>query len=203
MVHYKLTYLNARGRAEIARIMFAEAGVEYEDHRIEFEDWPNIKPTVPFGKVPILYIDGRPLMQSGCINRYLAAQFGFLGDNPIQHAICDMVYETIREAVHQLPLKEKDEAKKKEGMKKVFEEVIVPVLKKMEEKHDKKEGTKDHMVGDKLTLADIAVANFLHELKRVKADCVDQFPGLCHVLKVTSERPNIKAWAEKRPKTDL
>ena len=40
MVHYKLVYFNARGRAEIARLMFAEAGVEYEDYRFEFSQWP-------------------------------------------------------------------------------------------------------------------------------------------------------------------
>ena len=35
-----------------------------------------------------------------------------------------------------------------EGMKKVFKEHILPVLSKMEEKHSKKEGCKDHIIGD-------------------------------------------------------
>ena len=43
MVHYKLSYFNVRGRAEIARFMFAEAGVPYEDHRFEFAQWPEEK----------------------------------------------------------------------------------------------------------------------------------------------------------------
>ena len=43
MVHYKLNYFNLRGRAEVARMMFAEAQVEFEDHRIEQEDWPKEK----------------------------------------------------------------------------------------------------------------------------------------------------------------
>ena len=33
-------------------------------------------------------------------------------------------------------------------MKKVFKEHILPVLSKMEEKHSKKEGCKDHIIGD-------------------------------------------------------
>ena len=41
----KLTYFNVRGRAEIARLILAQAGVEYEDHRIPREDWPKIKPS--------------------------------------------------------------------------------------------------------------------------------------------------------------
>ena len=43
MVHYKLTYFNGRGRAEVARIMFAIADVEYEDVRVSFDDWPAMK----------------------------------------------------------------------------------------------------------------------------------------------------------------
>ena len=40
---YKLIYFNLRGRAELARLIFAQAGVEYDDHRIEREEWPELK----------------------------------------------------------------------------------------------------------------------------------------------------------------
>ena len=43
MPKYQLIYFNARGRAEIPRLLFAEAGVEYEDTRIELEEWPAMK----------------------------------------------------------------------------------------------------------------------------------------------------------------
>lgn len=43
MVKYKLTYFEAMGRAETARLMFKTAGIEFEDHRITFEDWPELK----------------------------------------------------------------------------------------------------------------------------------------------------------------
>jgi hypothetical protein len=40
--------------------MFAFANQDYLDHRIDDEDWPQIKPTMPFGQVPILEIrEGR------------------------------------------------------------------------------------------------------------------------------------------------
>jgi hypothetical protein len=32
----------------------------------------------PYGKLPVLYIDGQPLAESNAINRYLAKQFGNL-----------------------------------------------------------------------------------------------------------------------------
>ena len=39
MSTYKLYYFNARGRAEVARIIFAQAGVKYEDIRFQKEEW--------------------------------------------------------------------------------------------------------------------------------------------------------------------
>jgi len=42
---YKLTYFNGRGRAELSRLIFAQAGVEYEDVRIERADWLQLKPS--------------------------------------------------------------------------------------------------------------------------------------------------------------
>jgi hypothetical protein len=39
MPHYKLYYFNARGNAEVVRLVFAQAGVEYEDIRLTSEQW--------------------------------------------------------------------------------------------------------------------------------------------------------------------
>ena len=41
----KLVYFDARGRVEPIRIVLAYAGVQYEDERISFEKWPELKPS--------------------------------------------------------------------------------------------------------------------------------------------------------------
>ena len=41
----KLIYFNARGRAELARLILAQAGEAYDDERIEGADWPKLKPS--------------------------------------------------------------------------------------------------------------------------------------------------------------
>ena len=43
MPSYKLIYFNIKGRAEVARLLFAEAGQEYEDKRLKSEEWSQIK----------------------------------------------------------------------------------------------------------------------------------------------------------------
>jgi len=40
---YKLTFLNGRGRAELSRLIFAAAGVQYEDVRLERAEWARMK----------------------------------------------------------------------------------------------------------------------------------------------------------------
>ena len=41
----KLTYFNLKGRAELARLILAQAEVPYEDCRISKEEWQSIKPS--------------------------------------------------------------------------------------------------------------------------------------------------------------
>ena len=44
MVKYTLVYFDAPGRAEVSRILFALADVEYEDRRVTGEEWAKLKP---------------------------------------------------------------------------------------------------------------------------------------------------------------
>ena len=54
---YKLIYFNLKGRAEFIRLIFAVAGVEFENAIVPFTDWDELKPTFPFAKLPVLEID--------------------------------------------------------------------------------------------------------------------------------------------------
>mmetsp|Transcript_44354 Transcript_44354/g.118353 ORF Transcript_44354/g.118353 Transcript_44354/m.118353 type:complete len:221 (+) Transcript_44354:65-727(+) len=72
MPTYKLTYFNFAGAAEKARLAFKLGGIEFEDERIEFSAWPELKPKTPYGQMPLLSIDGKaPVAQSGAILRYI------------------------------------------------------------------------------------------------------------------------------------
>ena len=42
---YKLTYFDIRGKAEPARLVFAQVGVPYEDIRIRQDKWTEMKPS--------------------------------------------------------------------------------------------------------------------------------------------------------------
>ena len=94
MAQYKLIYYNLRGRAEVARFLFAVAGQKYEDFRFERNDWPKYKADTPFGQTPVLEITegGKTfkLAQSIAIARYLGRKFDLYGKTDFDKAHVDM-----------------------------------------------------------------------------------------------------------------
>ena len=69
MAKYKLTYFDFSGsRGEECRLALHVAGVEFEDNRISREAWQILKPSTPYGAVPILETPGKPPLA-----QYLAA----------------------------------------------------------------------------------------------------------------------------------
>lgn len=42
---YKVNYFTFKGLGEPVRFMLAYGNVEFVDNRIEWEDWPNLKPS--------------------------------------------------------------------------------------------------------------------------------------------------------------
>mmetsp|Transcript_38659 Transcript_38659/g.84837 ORF Transcript_38659/g.84837 Transcript_38659/m.84837 type:complete len:230 (-) Transcript_38659:292-981(-) len=69
----KITYFDIEGAAEPVRLAFVLAGVPFEDDRIKFPEWGELKPKTPHGTVPVMTIDDGPMKtQSGAMLRYAA-----------------------------------------------------------------------------------------------------------------------------------
>ena len=69
-------------------------------------------PETPFGQLPVLMIDGKPLAQTGAIVRYLADVLDLAPKDELLKAYCDMILETLGGVFDKLPFLEKDETKK-------------------------------------------------------------------------------------------
>ncbi|XP_021517445.1 hematopoietic prostaglandin D synthase isoform X4 [Meriones unguiculatus] len=109
MPNYKLIYFNMRGRAEIIRYIFAYLDIKYEDHRIEQADWPKIKPTLPFGKIPVLEVEGLILHQSLAIARYLTKNTDLAGKTELEQCQVDAVVDTLDDFMSLFPWAEKNQ----------------------------------------------------------------------------------------------
>ncbi|XP_075222661.1 glutathione S-transferase-like [Lycorma delicatula] len=92
---YKLTYFNAKALAEPIRFLLSHLEINFEDNRFEFDQWPSIKKNMPFGKVPVLEVDGKQLHQSIAIARYLCKKAGLAGKTEYEDLMIDIVVDTI------------------------------------------------------------------------------------------------------------
>lgn len=74
MSSYTLYYFDGRGRAEICRMLFAAAGVQYADKRIELKKWDYFKSSKYrnlFTKLPFYYKKKQTKKQWRKINKYI------------------------------------------------------------------------------------------------------------------------------------
>lgn len=51
-----LIYFDLPGRAEVTRILLNYAGIPFEDRHVTRDQWPELKPTTPFGQLPVLEV---------------------------------------------------------------------------------------------------------------------------------------------------
>mmetsp|Transcript_22672 Transcript_22672/g.51839 ORF Transcript_22672/g.51839 Transcript_22672/m.51839 type:complete len:224 (+) Transcript_22672:85-756(+) len=80
MPKIKLTYFNIEAAAEKVRLALVMSGVEFEDNRISFDDWSELKPTTPYGQLPLMEVtedDGsvKKFAQSVAMMRWAARKF--------------------------------------------------------------------------------------------------------------------------------
>jgi len=207
MAEYKLTYFNIKGLAEPIRFIFAYAGVEYEDNRIERESWPTVKEITyvdyPWGQLPVLQVGDKTLSQSNTIGRYLAKKYKLVGDDDWEAAKMDELVDALTDfrLEWRKHFAEQDETKKAE-LKKNFDENVVPkYLTKFEAQITANGGA--FLVGKRISWIDLQLAHFLEFFEAQAAALLDSFPNLKKLKETVFEIPQIKAWIEKRPVTAM
>lgn len=93
---FELLYFPIHGRAEVLRLTFALAQVEYTD--VAVTDWATLKPQTPLGQIPVLKETSESgtwlIPQTAAILRHLGRLFGLYGSTEREHTITDYVIES-------------------------------------------------------------------------------------------------------------
>ncbi|XP_052099380.1 glutathione S-transferase 1-like [Mytilus californianus] len=204
MSAYKISYFNLMGRAELSRIMLSAADKEFEDDRFEKEEWPERKPKTPCGQVPVLTHGDKQIPQSMAIARYLARDLDLYGKDNMENTMCDVVLECINDVITETVklFFEQDETKKPDIEKNLMEVIYPRFLGHLEKLLDKNNG--EWLVGDKLSVADLAFFDLMNRLTAKKGNSVfeSSLKMKKHLDKVTNI-PGVRKWLEKRPVTDM
>jgi glutathione S-transferase len=96
MSDIKLTYFDAKGRAEISRLILSYSGVKFTNERLSGEQFGAIKSSLPWGQIPVLNYKGQVMCQSLSIARFLAAEFGLAGKNNLESAQVDEIVDAVK-----------------------------------------------------------------------------------------------------------
>jgi glutathione S-transferase len=206
MPSYKLTYFNGRGRAELTRLLFHATDTKFEDVRIEREKWPAMKPSTPFGQLPILEVDGIMLCQSNTVARFVARRVKLAGKTDLEEARADMIIDCVEDTIKPMVgfIMEKDETKKAELKNKYMTEQLPVFLDDLEKLLKANKGGDGYIVGDSLTWADLGILVLDGWLSLAGASGeLAKRPKLAALKDRVEKLPKIAAWIAKRPKTEF
>jgi glutathione S-transferase len=103
MTSYKLTYFDIDGgRAEPIRIAFHAAGIDFEDCRLSFPEFGEMRKHTRFNAVPVLEIDGAAVTQSNAISRYVGKMAGLYPEDDMQALYCDEVLGALEDILQRI-----------------------------------------------------------------------------------------------------
>ncbi|XP_028045698.1 glutathione S-transferase [Monomorium pharaonis] len=199
MSSFKLTYFPITALAEPIRLLLAHMGIEFEDIRFDRKDWPKlIKPTMPFGQVPVLEINGKMIHQSKAICRYLAKQCGLAGRDDLEALEIDATVDTIHDLRAYIAdyFYEKNEAAKNEKYK-IAKEMVPYYIQRLEEQARR---NKCYFVSGTLSWADITFVGLLDYMNyMMKEDILPLKYTNLNQLKSKVSSPGIDKWLKTRP----
>jgi len=204
MTTYKLTYFDFDGgRAEPVRIAFHAAGIDFEDHRISFPEYTEMRNEFRFRAVPVLEIDGAVVTQSNGMLRYIGRPAGLYPEDGLQALYCDEALGAIEDSYHKMArtfFLEGDELK--QARQNFVDSWLTPFLKGLDEMMSR--GGGQYFADNRLTVADLKVFVFIHhllsgDLDHVPTDLVEQLaPALVqHHSRIESD-PVVAAYYDSR-----
>jgi glutathione S-transferase len=206
---YVLYYYNGRGLAEPIRMLLSYGGAIFEDRRTPITSFTPITPLPAewkqralFGQVPILEFEGKQITQSLAITRYLARRYKLVGKDDFEAAKCDELADGAKDFfLLWVPSYREDDEVKKQAIYDqalgVGKERYLPKFRSVLEANGG-----NNLVGDSLTWADIYVAYFLDQIKRVtNVNILEDYPELQAFVNDILSTAGVKDWIEKRPET--
>ncbi|KAK7864589.1 hypothetical protein R5R35_003180 [Gryllus longicercus] len=199
---YKVTYFDIMALAEPIRYLLSYGGIEFEDVRVKGDDWPKLKNGTPFGKMPVLEVDGKKAHQSIAIARYLGKQVGLAGADDWQNLKIDATVDTVVDlriaVVNAVFADEATKAQKKETLEK---DTLPFYLGRLDNQIKENGG---YLVDKKLTWADLHLAATVDSVNgALKTNIAANYSNVGSLTEKVWNLPKIKEWRAKRPSASM
>ncbi len=220
----QLKYFDIRGAAETCRIIFALADQPYDDARYKIDpatfsspEFLNAKEDgelkMNLNRAPVLVTsDGQTIGQSKAIERYLAKQFGLMGNTLEEEAMIDCIAEHCRDVKDAARYKgfskftkNKTEEEKAEARKEWFESDMPTMLQKIEEAVKQTSTSEGCAFGSSTTYADVAIWALLRDCSAGDVEDTKMASEKCILLNEIAEKvgtnEGVARWLKKRPES--
>jgi glutathione S-transferase len=207
----KLTYFGIPGRGEAIRLALAIGGVEFEDHRVPFPAWGKVKPTTPWGTLPVLHLaDGSQLAQTRSVLRFVGKHTSpslYPVDNPLVAQRVDELMDaledlgvTVTNVGQGLPTKEEKEAARLVAVSEGGS--VYDILAKIDA-FIQVHGADGYAVGAEMNIASILTFTNIGRLVGgvfygVPPTVCDPFLNIQRVRKTVGSNPAVMAWYDAR-----
>jgi prostaglandin-H2 D-isomerase / glutathione transferase len=199
----------SKGRGQVVRLLFLDAGIAFTDVRYTFEEFPrDIRPALmapeglnPTGNLPVVELNGQAITQSYPILRHFSRVLGnaYDGDSEAEmfwvDRICDIVIDWRTKFVDSY-----FSSNQKEDYVKHCEQNRSRYMNALERHLTQNELARKgpYVCGGKFTYADMVLFQVLHDEELGKGDMngVQDYPRLKKVVEAVRSRPNVKAFLE-------
>ncbi len=197
----QIVYFDIRGRAEPIRLLLEEMGAEYEDRQITLEDWPEIRPTTPFGRMPI-YRDGDvEIPETFAILRHLGRKYDLLGEDEASRIRCDVTIESWRDYGNRMAAVFGAKSDSESARKVFVAEELPELLSDLESFYVANPSQSFCWAGDSLTIADFAAFHLIEGVGNSFQKILSSFEGLSKFRMQFASRPRIREYLDspRRP----
>jgi glutathione S-transferase len=204
MTNYKLTYFDIDGgRGEPVRVALHAAGVGFEDNRLSFPEFMEVRGGLPFNAVPTMEIDGATVTQSNALCRYVGKMAGLYPEDDLQALRCDEAMDAVEDLTARIQptlfLQGDEQRKAREELADGWMTVFLRGLSELLER-----GGGEYFADNRLTVADLKVmfnTRWLRSgtLDHIPADLVDRVaPNLVEHQERIDSDPVVKAYYASR-----
>lgn len=101
MTGFKLTYFDfSGGRGESIRLALHLGGIAFDDVRLKFPEFKELRPSFRFHALPVFEIDGSQITQSNSILRYVGKLTNLYPTDDLQALYCDEVMDADEDLSH-------------------------------------------------------------------------------------------------------
>ena len=199
-------------RAEVSRLALFMGDIDFEDYRINKEEYntfkeigelPN-KKIAPFKQLPVLDVDGKIFAQTGAIARYCGKLSGlYPKNNAYEAALIDQIIEAAQDINYMYTLSSRDkDIEKRKIAREILATKHLPKWFKFLENLIEQNNQSNWFVGNKISIADLAIWRLTGWLSSGIIDGVPKsilipFNKLDNLRKEVDRHPKVKEWMLK------